>query len=139
MRELMLIIHFLGLAMGLGTSFGFMFLGMAASKMEKEKAREFSINSLALSKMGYIGITLLIITGFYLITPYWSMLTDFPFLIVKLGLVLVLVVLIILLSTAAKKAKQGDFEQQTKKIQILGKLSLLTAVIIVVMAVLTFH
>ena len=139
MRELMLIIHFLGLAMGLGTSFGYMFLGMAASKMEKEKAREFSINSLALSKMGYIGITLLIITGFYLITPYWSMLTDFPFLIVKLGLVLVLVVLIILLSTAAKKAKQGDFERQTKKIQILGKLSLLTAVIIVVMAVLTFH
>ena len=138
MREIMLIIHFIGLAMGLGTSFGFMFLGIAASKMENEKARSFTINSLALSKMGYIGITLLIITGFYLITPYWSILADFPFLIVKLGLVLVLVVLIILLGTAAKKAKQGDFEGQIKKIQMLGRFSLLTAVTIVVMAVLTF-
>ena len=134
----MLIFHFIGLAMGLGTSFGFMFLGIAASKMEIEKARSFTINTLALSKMGYIGITLLIITGFYLITPYWSILADFPFLIVKLGLVLVLVVLIILLGAAAKKAKQGDFERQIKKIQMLGRFSLLTAVTIVVMAVLTF-
>lgn len=39
MREAMLIVHFLGLAMGLGTSFAFMFLGMVSDKMEKEEGQ----------------------------------------------------------------------------------------------------
>ena len=46
MRETMLVIHFLGLAMGLGTSFGYMFLGMAASKMPKEEGLELHCNLL---------------------------------------------------------------------------------------------
>jgi len=40
MREAMLIIHFLGLAMGLGTSFAIMFLGIAGSKMDKEEGKK---------------------------------------------------------------------------------------------------
>jgi hypothetical protein len=33
MRDFMLILHFIGLAMGLGTSFANMYLGRAASKL----------------------------------------------------------------------------------------------------------
>lgn len=139
MREFMLIIHMLGLTMGLGTSFGYMFLGMAASKMSKEDAKKFALQTFSLNKMGTIGITLLVLSGGYLITPYWASLRDMPFLIAKLSLVVVLIVLIILLHIATKKAKAGNFEKQMKKIQIMGRFSMLTAVSIVVLAVLNFR
>ena len=139
MREIMLVIHLLGLSMGLGTSFGFMFLGIAASKMDKEEAQKFTLNTFALSKMGTIGIILLVISGGYMITPYLKVLGTMPFLIVKLILVLILIALIILLNRSSKKAKAGDFKNQLKRIQMLGRFSLLTAILIVIMAVLSFH
>ena len=139
MREVMLIVHFIGLAMGLGTSLAFMFLGIASSKMEEQEAQKFRLNSFALSRMGHIGLALLIISGGYLMTPYWSILTAIPLLIVKLALVLVLAALIGIISSYARKAKEGDTELYLKKIETLGKLALLTAVTIVVLAVYIFH
>ena len=68
MREAMLIVHLLGLVMGLGNSFAFMFLGIAGSKMEKEEGKKFALNTFAISTMGHIGITMLIISGLYLMT-----------------------------------------------------------------------
>jgi len=138
MREAMLILHFIGLAMGIGTSIGFMFLGIAGSKLEKEEAKKFAINSFSLSTMGHIGITLLIITGGYLMTPYWAALTSMPLMMVKLGLVILLLLFIILQSRAAGKVKKGD-ESQMKIIRSVGKLSVLTSIAIVVMAVLQFR
>jgi len=61
----MLIVHLLGLVMGLGTSF-------------------------ALSTMHHLGITMLIISGLYLMSPFWMTLNARPLLITKLILVLVL-------------------------------------------------
>jgi uncharacterized membrane protein len=139
MREIMLIIHFIGLAMGLGTSFGFMFLGIAASKMEKEEARKFGLNTFALSKMGQIGLVLLIVSGLYLMTPYWVALTAMPLLIIKLVMVTILTVLIILLATNMKKAKNGDLNAHQKTIPALGRIALITVLIIVILAVLVFH
>ena len=138
MRETMLVIHFLGLAMGLGTSFGYMFLGMAASKMPKEEGLKFTLQSFGLSKMGTIGIILLVLSGGYLMTPYWASLPDRPLLIAKLSLVVILIVLIMLLNIASKKAKNGDLEQ-LKKIKVMGQFSMLTAIAIVVLAVLNFR
>jgi len=135
----MLVVHFLGLTMGLGTSFGYLFLGVAASKMEAQEAKEFTLKTMSLSKMGQLGIILLILSGGYLITPYWPVLQSMPLLVVKLILVAVLVVVIILLTRAGKKAQKGNFEAQVKKIKILGKISLLTAVAIVILAVLNFR
>ena len=50
MREVMLIVHFIGLAMGLGTSFGFVFLGIAASKLQKEDTKKFMLTRLRFGK-----------------------------------------------------------------------------------------
>jgi uncharacterized membrane protein len=134
----MLIVHFLGLAMGVGTSFAFMFLGIAASKMEKTESQKFRLNVMTLSKMGHIGLALLILSGGYLMTPYWSMLSITPLLIAKLSLVLVLTIIIVVISIKAKEAKKGDFETGMKKIEPLGKISLLISLTIVVLAVLIF-
>lgn len=139
MREVMLILHFIGLAMGIGTSFAFMFLGIASSKMEKAEGLKFSLNALALSRMGHIGLTLLVISGLYLMTPYWKALPQMPLLIAKLVLVLVLGALIGVITSAGKKAKAGDAEAQFNKISTLGRFSLLTGLAIVILAVLIFH
>ena len=135
----MLITHFIGLAMGLGTSFAFMFLGIAASKMEKEEAVKFTLNVFALRNMGHIGLGLLFISGGYLMTPYWSSLADMPTMMAKLVLFLVLGALLGILGSKSKKAQAGDAETQLPKIRTLGQLSLLTSLAIVILAVYTFH
>jgi hypothetical protein len=138
MRTAMLIVHFLGLAMGVGTSIGFMFLGIAGSKMEKEERMKFALNSFALSRMGHIGLTMLILSGFYLITPFWSKLSSMPLLIAKLALALTLTVLVSFATVYSNRAKKGDTLANLKKIASLGKASLLTGITIVVLAVLIF-
>lgn len=135
----MLIAHFLGLAMGLGTSFAFFFLGMARSKMEKEEGKKFALNALAMSRMGHIGLTLLILSGGYLMTPYWVLLGSRPLLIAKLLLVLGLVFTVSLQSVYAKRAKKGDSKANLKKIATLGRISLLSTIAIVILAVLIFR
>jgi len=139
MQDIMLILHFIGLAMGLGTSLGFMFLGIAGSKMEKDEQLKFMLNTMALSRMGHIGLTLLVISGIVLMTPYWNILTTTPTLITKLVLVIVLGGLIGMISSKGKKAQKGNAAEQLKKIQPLGKIAMLTGIAIVVLAVLSFH
>ena len=43
MREVMLILHFIGLTMGLGTGFAHAFLGTIAAKMPAEEATRFPV------------------------------------------------------------------------------------------------
>lgn len=139
MRETMLILHFIGLSMGLGTSFAHAFLGIATTKMSPEEVVKFQVHSLVLSNMGNVGIGLLVISGLYLITPFWSVLTSMPLLMAKLGLVLVLIVLISMINMLAKKARSGDAEVHLKKMAPIGKMTLIIALTIVVLAVLVFH
>src|SRR5688572_26971371 len=121
MREVMLILHFIGLTMGLGTSFAHVFLGIATSKMNTDEAIKFRLHSLALSRMGNIGIVLLIFSGLYLITPYWALLPTSPLLILKLVLVVILVILITLINLSSRKAKKGDAAGQLKKMAKLSQ------------------
>jgi len=139
MRDAMLIFHFIGLAMSLGTSLAFIFLGIAASKMEKKEAQNFTLKTFALSKMGYIGIALMVLTGGYLMTPYWKVLADMPLLITKLSLVLALIIELFIIHYFAAKAKKGNTESNLKKIKTLGIFSLITTLAIVILAVTVFH
>ncbi len=88
--------------------------------------------------MGHIGLALLLISGGYLMTPYWSSLGSMPYMIAKLVLFLVLGALIGIISSKAKKVGKGDHEQ-LKKIPLLGQLSLMTGLAIVILAVLQYH
>jgi uncharacterized membrane protein len=135
----MLIVHFLGLAMGLGTSFGFMFLRIAGSKMEKEEGKKFALNSFALSRMGHIGLVMLIVSGLYLMTPFWGSLASLPLLIAKLALVLTLTVAVSVGTVYSSRAKKGDTDTNLKKIAHLNKVALLSGLAIVVLAVIIFR
>lgn len=138
MRDVMLIVHLLGLVMGVGTSFAFFFLGKRASKLEGEEAPKFVVNTLYLGTMGHIGLTMLIISGGYLMTPYWGILPTNPLLIAKLLLVVLLTLMIIVSGMAARKAKKGDLSG-LKMIRKLGPIALITGITIVILAVLVFH
>lgn len=139
MRDIMLIIHFLGLVMGLGTSLAHLFLGLASAKLNAEDARRFRIHSLVLSKMGHIGLALLLLSGGYLMTPYWENLHQMPTMIAKLCLVLVLIVLIVRIGNLKKQLNSANEDEILKKMEAAGKGTLLSGVLIVVLAVMTFH
>ena len=139
MREVMLTLHFLGLTMGLGTSFAHLFLSTATSKMEESEAGKFQMGTLALSRMGHIGIALLVISGLYLITPYWKVISSMPMLIVKLSLVVLLIILVSILSNAAKKAKKSGSPDALKRIIPIGKATFFIGIAIVIIAVYVFR
>ena len=134
----MLIIHFLGLAMGLGTSFAFLFLGLASSKMDPNEGKKFMMNAFSISKMGHIGLALLLISGGYLMTPYWGTLGSSPLLIAKLSLFIVLGALIGVISASVRKVKNGDTSKMAN-VPILGRIALLVSMTIVILAVSFFR
>lgn len=135
----MLILHFIGLTMGLGTSFAHAFLGIATAKMSAEEIIKFRLHTMVLSKMGNIGIILLVISGLYLLVPYWEMIPTSPLLIAKLLLVVVLVILITLINQATKRANQSNAASELKKMETFGKLTLIIGLLIVIIAVNIFH
>jgi hypothetical protein len=65
--------------------------------------------------MGHIGLGLLIVSGLYLITPYWKMLGSMPLLIAKLVLVVALTTLIGMITIRSKQAKTGNAAEQMEK------------------------
>ena len=135
----MLIIHFLGLAMALGTSFSFMFLGMASSKLGKEEGAKFMFTASAVSRMGHIGLLLLFLSGGYLMTPYWKALGSNPLLIAKLSLFVVLGALLGIMSSKMRKAKANQSADQLASAGKLGPVAMIVGVTIVILAVLNFH
>ena len=139
MRELMLIIHFIGLAMALGTGFANLFLGIAASRLEPAERGSFMSKTLILGRMGHIGLGLLLLSGFYLATPFWHVIGLMPLFITKLVLVTVLVIVVTMISLIASKAiKQGN-PALLAKIKPLGIITFLLGIAIVIFAVLTFQ
>lgn len=139
MRDLMLIVHFIGLAMALGTGFANLFLGVVASKLEPAEKGSFMSKTLILGRMGQIGLVLLILSGFYLMTPYWGALSSMPLLRVKLILVFLLVILVTVIILKVRKSKKEGNPALLAKIKPIGIMNFLLGVTIVVLAVLIFH
>lgn len=135
----MLILHFLGLAMAAGTAFAFAFHSSTASKMAKDEGRDFMLNALSLVRMGNIGLIIMFISGGYLMTPYWKTLGSLPLLIAKLVLFLVFGALAGIISSNVKKARKGDADVYLSKNQTLAKVLLVTTVVIIGLAVFSFH
>ena len=135
----MLVLHFMGLALGIGNGFAHLFLGFGMTDMTAEESVSFSLKTFAVNKMGYIGLFLLVLSGGYLMTPFWETLMSNYTLLVKLVLVIVLIVLVVMMNGLAKTAITERGGESLDKIQSLGKITLPLGVIIVVLAVLSFH
>ena len=139
MRELLLIIHFIGLTMALGAGFSNQFLGTVAAKLEPAERGSFMSKLFILARMGQIGLGLLLLSGFGLITPYWKIIGEMPFLIAKLSLVALLLISVSRILFLASKAQKENNPAIMLKIKPLATLNFFVAITIVILAVLTFH
>jgi len=139
MRDLMLFVHFIGLAMAIGTGFANLFLGLAASKLEPAERGKFMSNTMILTRMGHTGLGLLLLSGFYLITPYWKVLGEMPLLITKLCFVGLQVILVSVLTVMVKKAQRQGNPAALAKLKPIGILVFFVGISIVMFAVLSFH
>ncbi|OFY56575.1 MAG: hypothetical protein A2X22_10730 [Bacteroidetes bacterium GWF2_49_14] len=138
MHELLLIIHITGIAMGIGVSFAHMVLGISRSKMTPEEAGKDALRSLSLGILGDLGITFLIVSGLFLMGPYWGALFQMPLLQIKLGLVIVLVILLIMLKIHIRKAVKNPGGSGLKIIQKIGQFTLPLGLTILTLAVVIF-
>lgn len=137
MKEIFLFLHFIGLSMGLGTSFAFMFLSMGMAKMEESEQIKFMRQGMAISKMGNIGLVLLVISGLGLLIGRWDLVLSNHWFLTKLVLVLVLGALIGMNGSLLKKWVNGD-AAAGKRLERMGPLTMLVALLIVGIAVAVF-
>ena len=135
----MLIIHFIGLTMALGAGFANLFLGTVAAKLSPAEKGNFLSKTLILGRMAQIGLALLLLSGLYLVTPYWTLLDEMPMLVAKLSLVAVLLTLVSVILLLVRKARTQNNPAILAKIKPLGVVNFLIGIMIVVLAVLAFH
>lgn len=141
MYEVFLILHFLGLALGVGTSFAFLTLGLSTKSLTPEQRTEFMLKASVLSKNGSIGLALLIISGIgFLVTRGVGEVMRWGggAFHTKLLLVAVLAGLVGYLQVLLKKARRAGGGPTMATIPKLSRLTLLISVTIVILAVIAF-
>src|SRR5262245_46705731 len=141
MYEALLFFHFVGLALGVGTGFAMMRLGIATKDLSPEEKGKFFGRASALGKNGSLGLALLILSGVGLVlvrgvsaTLAWG---GVPFYI-KLALVCVMAALTGYMHSLARKLPTADGPVAMATLGKLGRVSLPIGLTIVALAVLAF-
>jgi uncharacterized membrane protein len=141
MHETLLITHFIGLALGLGTSFAMFTLGIAAKDLDGPERGKFLLRASALSKNGSIGLLLLILSGLGIVFQRGGfgavMAWGGGAFHAKLALVVVLCGIVGAMQVTMKKVRGGNTAAMAR-LPMLGRIGLLTSVTIVVLAVVAF-
>jgi len=142
MFDLLLALHFIGLALGVGTSFAFMNLGIANKDLPLPDRAAFFLKTFALSKNGSIGLVLLIISGvgmMFVKGPSVVMALGGGMFQAKLVLVVALIGFVGYMQTLMRKARLENGGPVMEKIPKVGRFGLLLGVAIIILAVLAFH
>ncbi len=141
MYETLKILHFIGLALGLGTSFAMFTLTLATKDLEGPERAKFMMRASALSKNGSFGLLLLILSGLG-IAFYRGFANVMSWgggaFHAKLTLVVVLCGLVGVMQATMKKARKTGDPKLMARLPLLGRLGMLTSVMIVVLAVVAF-
>ena len=137
-NEVVLILHFLGLAMGMSVTFGnIVMLNLITRAAPAEKAVLARFPP-AISKVGRAGLGLLWATGLTMVYTRWNGLAGMPWQFhVKLTAVILLTLTVIYLSRLEAQVQRGD-AAAAARVQTFGKLASASALIAVIFAVLTF-
>ena len=133
-----MILHFLGLAMGLSTGFANMVMaGLIAKAAPNEKAILARFIP-AMSRVGAIGLALLWISGLSIIYTRFGTFSILPRpFIVKLSAVVLLTISVIYIHVLMPRAQRGDAAAMAR-IQLLGRMTGPLALIAIIFAVITF-
>lgn len=138
MYETFLILHFLGIAAGVGVAFAMPVLGAVAARMPAGEGDQFMLRAAALSKLSAAGLSVAILSGGALMGlshglwqaggwPFW----------LKLALVAALVAVLGAIHLQQSKAARGT-DAALALLPKLGATALALSIAIVVLAVVAF-
>ena len=137
----LLFLHFIGLALGVGTSFAMLTLGASVKDLPPEERGKFMLRAGALRKNGSAGLGLLILSGlamFLLRGPPAVMAWGGPAFHVKLTLVVLLIGFFGYMQTVMKKVHAAGGGPLMAKLPKLGAIMLVLNIAIVLSAVIAF-
>lgn len=141
MHEALLITHFLGLALGLGTGFAMMTLGQATRDMAPADRGAFMKRAMALSRNGSVGLLLLLVSGVGLVMIYGVaavMALGGGLFHLKLTLVVILLGVFGYMQVLVRQARGGATAAMAR-IPVLSRIMLFLSTAIVIVAVLAFN
>jgi hypothetical protein len=146
LKDVLLITHFIGLALGLGTGFAMMRLGASTKDMDAGERAKLMNRAMVLSKNGSMGLGLLLLSGLAMLWLGGGMAllraAGWPF-HVKLTLVVIAMGLVGAMQSAQARLRRSVTAAETQavaaKLPRLGMATTFTTLLIVVMAVLAFH
>lgn len=134
----LVILHFIGLTMGLSTGFANMVMAGIIRKASPAEIPALARFGPAMSRIGAVGLALLWVTGIAIVkTRYGSFsVLPQPFLI-KLAAVVLLTLMVGYMHVLMPRAQKGDAAAMAR-IQTLGKATGPLAIIAIIFAVITF-
>lgn len=138
----LLFLHFIGLALGLGTSFAMLTLGAASRELGPEEQGKFMLRVAGLRKNGSYGLGLLILTGlamFILRGPAAVFAWGGPAFHLKLTLVVILVGFFGYMQVLTKKIREAGGGPLLAKVPKISMILLVLNVAIVASAVAAFR
>jgi uncharacterized membrane protein len=138
----LLMLHFLGLALGVGASFASFTLRRAARDLEPAERTKFLLRTLVVSKNGSYGLLLLLVSGlgmFFMRGPASVMAAGGPAFHAKLTLVVVLAGLVGYSQALGKRAREANGGPVLSKLPAIANAIALVGIGIVIAAVIAFQ
>jgi uncharacterized membrane protein len=139
---ILLMAHFIGLALGVGASFASFSLRKAAAELPPEEQAKFLLRSLRVSKNGSRGLGLLLVSGlgmFFMRGPGATLAAGGGAFHAKLTLVVILAGLVGYSQVLGKRVREANGGPALAKLAAVSNAVLLIGLAIVVCAVLAFQ
>jgi uncharacterized membrane protein len=138
----LLMLHFVGLALGVGASFALFTLRRASRELEPAERTKFTLRALSVSKNGSYGLLLLLVTGlgmFFMRGPGAVMAAGGPAFHAKLTLVVILCGVVGYSQALGKRAREAGGGPALAKLPAVSSAILMLGVAIVIAAVIAFQ
>jgi len=138
----LLMLHFVGLALGVGASFALFALRKASAELAPEERTKFMLRAASVSKNGSYGLLLLLVSGFgmfFMRGPGAVMAAGGPAFHAKLTLVVILCGVVGYSQALAKRAREAGGGPALAKLPAVSNAVLLLGVAIVIAAVIAFQ
>lgn len=138
LNQLLLFLHFIGLALGATASFGNPAIGRLFAASPEAERGGLAGAAAALSHLSGVGLLLLWATGLMLVFTKWGGFGSLPWQFhVKITLVVMLTGVVGMIHAAQAKARRGD-RAAAQRIPTIGMVATVLTTLIVLFAVLAF-
>lgn len=134
----LVVVHFVGLAMGLGSGFAQMIMAGLMAKASPQDKAVLARFPPKMGQVGVIGLALLWLTGLSIVWTRYGTFSILPRTFVyKLIAVVLLTLAVIAIQVLQRRAQKGDMAAMAR-MQTLGRLTGPLALVAIIFAVITF-